>query len=49
MTHLREDGSTLCAPLEKHPKFSTWKDEFSPGEMWSMFGEKWLAEVGVPT
>jgi predicted ATPase len=39
-----EDGSTLCAPLEDHPKFSKWKDEMSPGEMWSLFGEKWLVE-----
>jgi predicted ATPase len=46
MTHLLDDGFTACAPLTEHPKFQAWKDEFSPGEMWSMFGEKWLAEVG---
>lgn len=28
-------------PLTAHPKFQKWKDEFSPGEMWTMFGEEW--------
>jgi predicted ATPase len=46
MTYLLDDGFTACAPLAEHPKFQKWKDEFSPGEMWSMFGEKWLAGVG---
>ena len=43
MTYL-QDGSTVCAPLEDHPKFGKWKDEMSSGEMWSLFGEKWLVE-----
>src|SRR5262249_14259695 len=42
MTYLVE-GFTACGPLTDHPKFEKWKDEISPGEMWSMFGEKWLA------
>jgi predicted ATPase len=47
MTNLREDGATACAPLAKHPKFDKWKDEMAPGEMWSLFGEKWLVEQGA--
>lgn len=47
MTSLREDGYTACEPLTRHPKFNTWKDEFHPGEMWSFFGEKWVAEPEV--
>jgi hypothetical protein len=47
MTHLLEDGSTVCAPLTDHPKYPKWKDEFSPGELWSMFGEQWTAEAGA--
>jgi hypothetical protein len=43
MTYLA-DGFTVCGALTEHPKFRKWKDEFSPGEMWSMFGEKWVAE-----
>ena len=46
MTHLNEEGSTVCAPLTQHPKFKTWKDEMSAGEMWSLFGEKWVLEQG---
>lgn len=44
MTHL-QDGATVCAALASHPKFDKWKDEFSPGEMWSLFGEKWLEDT----
>lgn len=44
MTILQEDGSTVCAALASHPKFERWKDEMTPGEMWSLFGEKWMVE-----
>jgi predicted ATPase len=44
MTFLRDDGATVCAPLASHPKFDKWKDEMTPGEMWSLFGEKWVVQ-----
>ena len=44
MTLLDDDGATMCAALTSHPKFPKWKDEITPGEMWSLFGEKWIAE-----
>jgi predicted ATPase len=47
MTVLQDDGTTACAPLDRHPKFEKWKDEMAPGEMWSLFGEKWVAEKEV--
>jgi predicted ATPase len=37
------EGHARCGRLTDHPKFATWKDEMAPGEMWSLFGEKWLA------
>ena len=40
---LLHDGQTLCAPLQHHPDFEKWKMEMAPGEMWSLFGEQWLA------
>jgi predicted ATPase len=49
VTYLREDGSTACEPLTHHPRFEKWKDEFHAGEMWSVFGEKWVAEPEVAT
>ena len=49
VTSLRDDGSTACEPLTRHPKFEKWKDEFHPGEMWSFFGEKWVAGTEVAT
>jgi predicted ATPase len=44
MTFLREDRATVCAALAEHPEFEKWKDEMTPGELWSLFGEKWLVE-----
>lgn len=44
MTVLREDGATACAALPSHPQFQKWKDEMTPGEMWSLFGERWQVE-----
>ncbi len=49
MTHLNDDGSTMCAALTRHPKFQKWKDEFHSGEMWSLFGEKWVVEPEAVT
>jgi predicted ATPase len=40
------DGYARCGRLTDHPKFDLWKDEMAPGEMWSLFGEKWLADKG---
>ena len=37
------EGHARCGRLTDHPQFETWKDEMAPGEMWSLFGEKWLA------
>jgi predicted ATPase len=48
ITYLQpETGSTICAPLAQHPKFQKWKDEMHPGELWSLFGETWVAEQKV--
>jgi ABC-type branched-subunit amino acid transport system ATPase component len=41
------DGHARCGRLTDHPKFATWKEEMAPGEMWSLFGEKWLADKGA--
>jgi predicted ATPase len=48
ITFLGDDGATVCAALTSHPKFKKWKDEMTPGEMWSLFGEKWLVEQEAP-
>ncbi len=48
MTFLKDDGATVCAALTSHPKFPKWKDEMTPGEMWSLFGEKWMVEGVTP-
>jgi predicted ATPase len=41
------DGYSVCGRLEDHPQYAQWKDEMAPGEMWSLFGEKWVAERGA--
>ena len=45
MMTLRDDGTVACGPLVEHPDYPKWKNEFNPGEFWSMFGEKWVADL----
>ncbi len=45
MTTLRDDGTVACGRLDEHHNYSRWKDEFLPGELWSMFGEKWVVDL----
>jgi predicted ATPase len=47
LTSLNDDGSASCASLVDHPDFNRWKDEMRPGEMWSLFGEKWVGTQRV--
>ena len=44
---LGKDGYSVCGRLEDNPQFDRWKAEMAPGELWSLFGESWLAEKGV--
>ncbi len=41
---LGADGDSVCGRLEDHPQFAKWKNEMAPGELWSLFGEKWLVK-----
>jgi len=45
LTTLGDDGTVSCGSLVEHPEFEKWKDEMLPGEMWSLFGEKWVADL----
>ncbi len=47
MTLLDHQAHTVCKSIEEHPEFNRWKDEMLPGELWSMFGEKWLIGEGT--
>jgi predicted ATPase len=44
---ISEDGCSACGRLTDHPQFEKWKEEMAPGEMWSMFGERWLVSEGA--
>jgi energy-coupling factor transporter ATP-binding protein EcfA2 len=44
LTTLRDDGSVAVGRLDQHPEFDKWKEEMTPGEFWSVVGEKWVAE-----
>ena len=37
-----EAGYAVCGRLDRPSQIRKWKDEMAPGEMWSLFGEKWL-------
>lgn len=47
MMTIGKDGYSVCGKLTDHPEFEKWKDEMAPGELWSLFGEKWLLDAGV--
>jgi predicted ATPase len=42
LTGFLEDGSTTIRKLSDHPEFERWKDEMTPGEIWSTVGEDWI-------
>lgn len=42
LTGFLEDGSATIKALSEHPDFDRWKDEMTPGEIWSMVGEDWI-------
>lgn len=42
LTGFLEDGSVTIKALSDHPDFDRWKDEMTPGEIWSMVGEDWI-------
>ncbi len=46
---LDANGHSVFGALQDHPQYDQWKDEMTPGEMWSMFGENWLRDVGTPS
>lgn len=47
LTWADEDGITSCARIDQHPEFERWKNEMSPGEFWSVMGEKWVKDVSL--
>lgn len=42
LTGFLENGSVAIKSLTEHPDFERWKDEMTPGEIWSMVGEDWI-------
>ncbi len=42
LTGFLEDGSSTIRELADHPEFDRWKDEMTPGEIWSTVGEEWI-------
>jgi hypothetical protein len=45
ITNITDDGTVTVGRLDEHDKFARWKDEMTPGEFWSMVGEKWLTQA----
>lgn len=42
LTGFLDDGSATIRRLTDHPDFDRWKDEMTPGEIWSLVGEDWI-------
>jgi predicted ATPase len=45
LTIMDEQGEAHCASLTDSPDFEKWKDELTPGEMWSVLGEDWVLKL----
>ena len=45
LTNLKNDGSTVCAKLSDSPDYNKWKDDMTPGELWSTLGESWVKDI----
>ena len=43
VTTLDSQGIARCAGLSDSPEFEKWKNEMTPGEIWSVLGESWVA------
>ena len=45
LTSIDESGSSVWAALDEHPDWDSWKDQMTPGEFWSTFGDEWVARA----
>lgn len=46
--HRDDEGLVRIGKFAEHPDFEKWKEEFSPGEFWSLVGEDWLPKAAQP-
>jgi len=44
ITTIGSDGHTNIGSLTEHQDFHRWTNEMTPGELWSVFGEKWILD-----
>lgn len=37
-----KDGGALIGKLTDHPEYERWREDMTPSEFWTVFGEEWL-------
>lgn len=38
-------GGALIGKLTEHPEYERWREDMTPSEFWTVFGEEWLAKA----
>ena len=44
LASLDQNGESVFGKMNSHPDFDRWKNEMTPGEYWTMIGEKWVTQ-----
>jgi predicted ATPase len=40
-----DKAGALIGKLTQHPEYERWREDMTPSEFWTVFGEEWLAKV----
>jgi ABC-type cobalamin/Fe3+-siderophores transport system ATPase subunit len=42
---MSDSGGALIGKLTDHPEYERWREDMTPSEFWTVFGEEWLARA----
>lgn len=42
---MSDSGGALIGKLTDHPEYARWREEMTPSEFWTVFGEEWLTRA----
>jgi hypothetical protein len=42
---MSDSGGALIGKLTDHPEYERWREDMTPSEFWTVFGEEWLAKA----
>lgn len=42
---MSDSGGALIGKLTEHPEYERWREDMTPSEFWTVFGEEWLTKA----